>query len=157
MHKLQSTAFAIFVTAVVGVTREAVPYPEGYRHWVHVKTGLIGPDSPMHATVGGFHHVYANAPALRGYETRRFPEGSVLVFDRLDVRTSGGATAEGPRLTVDVMVRDSTRFASTGGWGFERFRGDTRERIVADKASTACFSCHAGKRDQGFVFSDFRR
>jgi acetyl-CoA synthetase len=86
---------------------------------VHVKTGLIGPDSPMHATVGGFHHIYANGPALRGYETRRFPEGSVLVFDRLDVRTADGATAEGPRLS-DRINDSQCKLLITSDEGYRR-------------------------------------
>ena len=43
-----------------------VPYPEGYRKWVHVGTALVGPQSPFFATGGGIHHIYANDKAMKG-------------------------------------------------------------------------------------------
>ncbi len=159
MHKLQITALLLASTAVTVTARTTspVPYPEGYREWVHVKTGLIGTASPSHATAGGFHHIYANPAAMRGLATREFAEGSVLVFDRIDAQMSGGETREGSRLSVDVMVRDSALFGTTGGWGYERFRGDTRQRVVADKSPTLCYDCHRGQASRGHIFSDFRR
>jgi hypothetical protein len=39
----------------VNIGRETpveVPYPEGYRSWVHVRSGLIGPESPSYKTNG---------------------------------------------------------------------------------------------------------
>src|SRR5687768_674150 len=83
---LSLVAAAAAATAVV--PPPAVPYPEGYREWVHVKSALIGP-GPAHAAFGGLHHVYANAAALAGYRAGRFPDGAVLVLDRLDVIASG--------------------------------------------------------------------
>ena len=159
MHKLQITALllASLALTVTAQNTPPVPYPEGFREWVHVKTGLIGRASPSHAMAGGFHHIYANPAALRGLETRKFAEGSVIVFDRIDAQVSPGETREGSRLSVDVMVRDSVRFAATGGWGYERFRGDTRQRVVADKASASCFACHQEQKSRGYVFSDFRK
>lgn len=51
-----------------------VPYPDGYREWSHVKSGLIGSAHPRFADMGGFQHVYANAAGLAGYRSRTFPE-----------------------------------------------------------------------------------
>jgi hypothetical protein len=57
----------------------------------------------------------------------------------------------GARKVVDVMQKDSTRFAATGGWGFDEFRGDTRERTTAPIAT--CVQCHTRRRDNDYVFS----
>src|SRR5688572_12599799 len=97
------------------------PFPEGYRAWQHVKTGLIGPAHKRFASVGGFQHVYANPQALQGYRTREFPEGSVIVFEWLEMTENEGAYVEGAVRNVDLMVKDAQRYASTGGWGFQRF------------------------------------
>ncbi len=61
-----------------------VPYPEGYRSWVHVKTALIQKGSPAFNHWGGFHHIYGNAKAIEGYKAGKFEDGSVLVFDVLE-------------------------------------------------------------------------
>lgn len=135
-----------------------VTYPQGYRNWTHVKTALIGPQSPFSAAVGGFHHIYANETAMAGYRTGRFPNGSVLVFDVLEARESQGTTGEGPRRHIDVMEKDSKRFSATGGWGYEEFKGDSQtERVLTPKTAQDCHTCHAtGAKGHDSVFSRFR-
>ena len=135
-----------------------VAYPSGYRKWAHVKSALVGPASPSFARYGGLHHIYANEKAMEGYRTGQFEDGSVIVFDLLEVRESAGVTAEGSRRFIDVIAKDSKRFAQTGGWGFEEFKGDSQsERVLTSEAQTACFNCHLQKKDRGFVFSAFRQ
>lgn len=132
-----------------------VPYPEGFRRWAHIKSSLSAPKSAADSRAG-IHHIYANELALRGYETGHFPEGSVIVFDLLAVTTANGTTREAERKFVDVMHKDSTRFGQTGGWGYEEFQGDTRVRIVRDRAPVDCFQCHTQRKDHGYVFSGLR-
>ncbi len=133
-----------------------VPYPEGYRTWAHVKSGLIGPTHARFATVGGFQHLYANAAALEGYRTRRFPEGSVVVFDWLELREGNGSFEEGARRQVDVMVKDSARFADTGGWGFQRFVKDSRTERANTPTPQQCFTCHDNSNKDGLILSRYR-
>jgi hypothetical protein len=116
--------------AVVRLTDRTVAYPEGYRRWTHVKSGITGPGDPSFATRGGVHHIYANEAAMRGYVDGHFPDGAVLAFDVIALDTNSGGASEGARRLLDVMERDSARFASTGGWDFEEFRGSTRERLL---------------------------
>jgi len=140
------------------VPGDPVVYPQGYRNWVHVKSALVGPQSPFFERVGGLHHIYANEKAMEGYRTGRFPDGSLLVFDLLETRESAGATAEGPRRFIDVMEKDSQRFAATGGWGYEEFKGDSQsERVLAPEAARKCHDCHAAAKDRDSVFSRFRK
>ena len=133
-----------------------VPYPEGYRDWTHVKSGVIGPNHSQFAVNGGFQHIYANAEAMVGYRTRAFPEGSVIAFDWLEMRDNAGAFVEGPRRQVDVMVKDSQRFASTGGWGFQRFVKDSKTERAATPAPKDCFACHDRLKKDGLVLSSYR-
>jgi hypothetical protein len=132
-----------------------VPYPDGFRRWAHVKSSLSAPEGDADPR-SGIRHIYANEQALRGYATGRFADGSIIVFDVLDVTTANGTTREGARKLVDVMHKDSARFAATGGWGYEEFRGDTRERLVRERAPTACFQCHTQRKESDYVFSRLR-
>ncbi|HZS06535.1 MAG TPA: cytochrome P460 family protein [Blastocatellia bacterium] len=137
---------------------DAVPYPAGYRQWAHVKSGLVGPQNPAYVHSGGIHHIYANDKAMEGYKTGRFPDGSTLVADFLETRESDGITTEGPRRRIDVMIKDGRRYAATGGWGFEQFRGDSQtERMVTAEGATKCFACHAKQKEHDSVFSTLRR
>ncbi|WP_082554579.1 cytochrome P460 family protein [Caulobacter sp. Root1455] len=130
-------------------------FPDGYRDWRHVSTGLIGPHAPAYAANGGFHHIYANPAALRGYKAGRFPDGAVLVYDLFEAVDRGGdVTAQGPRRHVDVMVKDSRRFARTGGWGYAEFAAG--ERAPRPGMAAACHACHERVQARDYVFSGLR-
>jgi hypothetical protein len=133
-----------------------VPYPEAYREWAHVKSALISPAHRNFETMGGFQHVYANDQALAGYRTRTFPEGSVVVVDWRRMRDTSGQFVEGARRQLDVMVKDSARFGATGGWGFQRFVGDSRTERAATPSPTECFACHNRLKKDDLVLGSYR-
>lgn len=147
-------SFAAF--SVSQSAAETVPYPTGYRTWVHVKSEIVGKDHPTLKKYEGIHHIYANPKAMEGYEKGVFPDGSVIVFDLLEARVKDGIMSEGPRRFIDVMHKDSKKFARTAGWGFEEFNGDsTTERLLTEEKAISCSACHASQSDH--VFSDFRK
>lgn len=137
--------------------RSALAYPEGYRDWSHVKSALVNPAHAQFASIGGFHHIYANAAAMDGYRTRAFPEGSVIVFDWLQLDDKGGSFEEGERRQLDVMVKDSRRYGDTGGWGFQRFVGDSKRELAAAPTPAQCFACHQRLKTDGLVLSRYRQ
>lgn len=138
-------------------TQAMVAYPDGYRQWSHVKTMVIQQGHPLYQSFGGIHHIYANAKAVSAMKKgSAYPDGSVLVFDLLDAKAEGSAITEGHRKIVGVMQKNARKFAATGGWGFEGFRGDTRQRTVADARNT-CFACHESEKKNDYVFGAWRK
>jgi hypothetical protein len=135
---------------------DAVAYPDGYRNWVHVKSALVSPAHKDYASVGGFQHIYANSEAMTGYRSRMFPEGSIVVFDWLEMQDNAGAFVEGPRRQVDVMVKDSKRFGNSGGWGFQRFVKDSKTERAAAPTPQQCFACHDRLKKDGLILSSYR-
>ena len=101
---------------------------------------MIEKGHPLFESFGGIHHLYANAAAMRGYLSGKFPDGSVIVFDLLEAsRGADNAVTEGPRKVVGVMRKGAKSYAATGGWGYEGFKGDsTTERVVGAKALESC-------------------
>lgn len=151
-------AAALVALAVPTAHAQEVPYPKGYRDWHHVKSMVINPGHPLYDAFGGIHHLYANKQALQGYAKGKFPDGSVIVFDLLVANAADNAVTEGPRKVVGVMHKDAKKYAATGGWGFEGFKGDsTTERAVGANAATACFGCHAPQKSRDYVFSSARK
>lgn len=148
---------ALGITSVVAMENAAVPYPQGYRQWHHVKSMVINPGHSLYGAFGGIHHLYANDKAAAGYAAGKFADGSVIVFDLLTATSSDNAVTEGARKVVGVMHKDSRKYAATGGWGFEGFKGDSKiERAVGNNAATACFGCHEPQKGRDFVFSTLR-
>lgn len=136
---------------------DAVSYPADYRQWAHVKSTLVGPQNPGFATNGGLHHFYANPKGIEGYRTGTFSDGTVLIDDLVEMKDGAtpGVSDEGPRRRLAVMVKDSRRFADTGGWGFEIFKGDTQAGSLDVKGRAACFACH--QKAKSAVFSQVRK
>ncbi len=157
---MKSLLLAMLVALPAGAALAAdaeVPYPDGYRHWHHVKSMVIEAGHPLFESFGGIHHLYANALAVEGYRAGRFADGAVIVFDLLEAQYADAAISEGPRKVLGVMHKDAGRYAETGGWGFEGFAGgDSQQRAVGANAASACFACHAPQQEHDYVFSRMR-
>ena len=149
---------ALSASSALAADPASVPYPQGYRDWTHVKSMVINQGHPLFDAFGGIHHLYANKKALAGYKSGKFADGSVIVFDLLEAKAAENTVQEGARKIVGVMHKDSTKWKSTGGWGYEGFKGDSAtDRAVGKNAATACHTCHTQQKDKDFVFSTFRK
>jgi hypothetical protein len=59
------------------------------------------------------------------------------------------------RQAITLMVKDSKKYSSTGGWGFQAWAGgDAMKPIVTDQAKQ-CFACHTPQKAQDFTFSKY--
>jgi len=137
--------------------KPTVKYPDNYRHWTHVKSMVIQPGDPLYEAFGGIHHIYANWTAFKAMrDGKSFPDGAVLIYDLLEVKQEHNSFVEGARKFIAVMRKDSKGFMDTGGWGFEKFKGDTQEGVVSEPQS-ACFNCHEAQKQKDYVFSAYRK
>lgn len=139
-------------------TDATIDYPDGYRHWEHVKSSIVGPASPAAPKYEGFTHIYANPLAIKGYQTGKFPDGAIIVFDVLEKISLKTGEKAGKRKFIDVMVRDSKRFENTGGWGFQEFFDSTgKTGVLTTAEQQKCFSCHATQKEREYVFSKYEQ
>jgi hypothetical protein len=129
-----------------------VAIPDGYRSWELLAPALEGePLNELRAVVG-------NSTALQAYRkgTALFPDGTVLVklaWKRVASPDFEAAAIPGPATTVQVMVKDSKRYANTGGWGFGRF---VEGRPVDKAQHETCFACHEARvKARDYVFTRF--
>lgn len=153
---LLTLATGITLAAAASAADPGVPYPNGYRDWHHVKSMVILPGHPLADPFAGIHHVYANDKARAGLKSGQYADGAVFVFDLLEGGAMDNTVTEGPRTLIGVMHRDAKRFAATGGWGFEGFAGDSREKRLVSDGGRACFACHEAQQAKGFVYSTSR-
>ncbi|MGC1302655.1 MAG: cytochrome P460 family protein [Caulobacteraceae bacterium] len=129
-----------------------VAIPKGYRHWE-----LIAPAVEA-APLNEIRAILGNTVATRAYQhaAQPFPDGTVLVklaWKHIPSPAFGPASIPGDATTVQVMVKDSKRYAATGGWGFGRFI----DGKPVDKAQhETCFACHqAHAKDHDYVFTRY--
>ncbi len=57
-----------------------------------------------------------------------------------------------PKNGVQFMVKDSTRYGSTGGWGFAQFNDG---KPADEAAHKGCFACHEIVKSRDLVFNHY--
>jgi len=144
-------------TGVADTPVQPVPYPDGFRRWVHIKSAINDPAHAAFGRYGGMYHIYANGLALEGYRTGIFPDGATIVFEMNSVQTQGKTTMAVKRRFIDVMTKDKRSHPVTGGWGFEEFEGSSRDvrNVSTSNGEAACFACHVTQKSRDYVYSSF--
>jgi hypothetical protein len=153
---LAAAAFAAASMALVGVRAAdesspifGVTIPSGYRQWELVAPAHSPPFDELRGVLG-------NAVAMQAYRagTLPFPDGSVLAklsWKHVESDEFRGEFVPGAPTTVQFMVKDSKKYAATGGWGFGKFADG---KPVSEKEHSECFACHAAHvKNHDFVFT----
>jgi hypothetical protein len=131
--------------------------PAGYRDWRLISVAHeAGNNNDIRAVLG-------NDAAIKAYREEKlpFPDGTMIA--RLAYRYVPSeennkvfgreqSFVAGPPINVQFMVKDSRKYAATGGWGFAQF---TDGKPVNEADSKACFSCHEPAKARDFVFTHY--
>jgi hypothetical protein len=145
--------------AIIAVSAEAAGEPKqptDYRHWFHVNTMVVDKASPLFAVLGGMHNVHVNSvgeAALRKGDP--YPNGTMFIIDLHDFAVVDGAYVEGAVKGLALMEKDSEKYASSGGWGFQFWAGGDPTKPIVTDAAKQCFECHQPKKAQDYVFSTY--
>jgi len=153
---------ASFTPASGHVDAEASPIygvkiPAGYRDWKLISVAHEeGSLNDLRAQLG-------NDIAIKAYRegTIPFPDGAIIVAihwqytsseKNNEVFGSAQSFVAGPPKNMQFMVKDSKKYAATGGWGF----ADFTDGKPADEAThQKCFSCHEPSKDHDFVYTHY--
>ena len=155
-------AVAVIAFATNGADDEAAPIfgikiPPGYRDWKLISVAHeAGNNNDLRAVLG-------NDVAIKAYRegTLPFPDGTIItrlawtytpseennkVFGREQSWVPGEAT------NVQFMVKDSKKYADTGGWGFAQFKNGKPD-LKADLKT--CFPCHVPVKARDYVYTKY--
>ena len=118
--------------------------PHGYRDWKWISSAHeAGKLNSLGAVLG-------NDVAIKAYREGKlpFPDGTILaalhysyvpsdennkVFGQVQSFVPGAPT------NIQFMVKDSKKYAATGGWGFATFKDG---KPADDASMKSCFPCH---------------
>ena len=59
----------------------------------------------------------------------------------------------GPAMNVQFMIKDSKKYAATGGWGFGHFVNG--KPLTDSKKMEACYDCHSENTERDMVFTRY--
>jgi Cytochrome P460 len=151
-----------------------VKLPAGYRDWPLISVARVGaPLNDLRVKLG-------NTVAIEAFRggAPPFPDGTIIArlawnqviseennraLAPLLEKQSGADMAQklmsesfiaGNPTNVQFMVKDSAKYASTGGWGFAQFDNG---KPAPEAVHKTCFTCHAPAKDRDFVFTRYAR
>jgi Cytochrome P460 len=155
-----------------GATATDFKIPPGYRDWRLISVAILGkPFNDIRAKLG-------NDLAIHAFREKKipFPDGAMiarLAWKQVQSEVNNSAFrrdpsaedlsptalgnlldtsfAAGPPTNVQFMIKDSKKYASTGGWGFFQFTNGRPDHVV----QSSCFACHAPERVTDFVFTRY--
>jgi hypothetical protein len=142
-----------------------VRIPQGYRDWKVI--------SVSHLQVGNVNELrvkLGNDIAIKAYREGKlpFPDGAIVAAihwnyqpeesdDKLIAAAAGGASTQlgvaGSRGHIQFMVKNSNKYAASGGWGFADFDMDGKPDSLAHHQT--CLPCHQPAKDHDLVYARY--
>ncbi len=128
-----------------------VPFSPDYKNWKTISTTDRGDNHTMRAILGNDIAIHA----IETKQIRPWPDGAIfakVAWEKLV--DDKGVVHPGRFIQVELMVKDKTKYASTAGWGWGRWRGTDLKPYGKDPGFTnECVSCHQPVRDNDFVYT----
>ena len=110
--------------------------------------------------------ILGNDVAINAYRAGKlpFPEGAIVgriawsyvpseennkAFGRAQSFVAGTPT----EFYLQFMVKDSRKYAATGGWGYSSFDKDGKPS--PESGMKTCFPCHEAVKDRDFIFTRY--
>jgi hypothetical protein len=135
-----------------------VKIPPGYRDWRFISVAHEeGKLNDLRAILGNDVAIAAAREAKLPY-----PDGTIIArlawsYDPLEESSKAfghlqSFVAGPPKNGVQFMVKDSSKYASTGGWGFAQFDDG---KPASEAVHNTCFACHATVEARDFVFNRY--
>jgi len=146
-ERAEGEAAPIFVTTI----------PPGYRDWRLIS--VAHEEGNLHS----FAAILGNDVAIKAYREGKlpYPDGAMIaalhyghVSSEENDKVFGNPQSfvPGPPTNTQFMVKDSKKYAATGGWGFGHFNKDGT--IGNNALMKTCFPCHA-KASRDLVFTRY--
>jgi hypothetical protein len=159
------TVAIAFVALAAGPNGENSPAPvfvteapPGYRDWRFISVAREEGD------LDDIRAILGNDIAIKAYRegTLPFPEGAIIarlawsyVPSEENNQAFGRAQsfiAGHPKNGVQFMIKDSTKYAATGGWGYAHFDDG---KPAKDSFMQSCYPCHQAIKSRDFIFTHY--
>jgi hypothetical protein len=154
--------------------------PKNFNEWVYVGSPLTpialngGKKCPEPTTAADqpctgfpeYHNVYIEPGSYEIYKkTNAFPEGTIIFKElqlTLPAQNPDGSRTEasgrgffGAKFNgADVTVKDTKRFAASGGWGYFNFNHH-EPKAPTSKVTDCGYACHLGGAKKDEVWTQF--
>ena len=123
----------------------------GYQMWKPISTTDRGDNHMLRLILG-------NDVAIKAISEKKimpWPDGATFAKVAWEAAPDGeGGLTAGKFIQVEFMVKDATKYASTAGWGFGRWRGTDLKPYGKDEHfASECVGCHTPVKGNDYVYS----
>jgi hypothetical protein len=140
-----------------GVTPTVAPAPNGiafvpeYKSWRAISSTERFDNHTMRVVLGNDVAVHA----IADNRINPWPDGAALAkVAWLQEADAKGVVRTGAFFQVELMIRDSKKYAGTKGWGWARWRGADLKPYGKDASFTSeCVGCHLPLTGTNYVFT----
>ncbi len=133
------------------VALNGVAFMPDYKNWKPLSTSERFDNGTIRIILGNEIAVKAVADSA----IHPWPKGSAFAkVSWSAVSDTLGIVHPGAFIQVEFMIKDAERYASTGGWGFARFK--TPKMVPYGKTAAfadECIRCHQPMKEEDFVFT----
>lgn len=134
-------------------TLNGIEFPKDYKNWQLISSSHREDNQSLRVIVGNEVAV----KAARENKTNPWPEGTILgkiVWKETRHKNWEKAIVPGEFVHVEFMLKDSQKYAPTGGWGFARWKGTDLKPYGQDANFVQeCFGCHTPVKETDYVFT----
>jgi len=138
----------------------------GYESWPVISISQNG--GAVAAILGNPVMIDAYKAGIPG-NGKPFPDGAKMAKihwnAKVDAGEPGAPTVPGSQHDVDFMLKDSKRFADSGGWGYgvfeydpvsDKFRlGNLTDKPPQGDDAKCGFACHTSVKNKDYVFTEY--
>lgn len=122
-----------------------------YKDWRLITVSHRQDNNTLRAILGNDKAI----KAARSEKLKSWPDGAViakLVWKEQAHPNWAKAIVPGEFKAAEAMIKDSKKYATTGGWGFAHWvKGQLK--MHDQKTSNKCFGCHTIVKDKDYVFN----
>jgi hypothetical protein len=135
-----------------------IKIPPGYRDWRLISV------AHEEGSLNDLRAILGNDIAIKASREGKlpFPDGTIIArlawsYDPLEESEKAfgrlqSYVAGPPKNGVQFMVKDSSKYPSTGGWGFAQFDNG---KPASQAVHNTCFACHEAAKARDFVFNRY--
>lgn len=135
-----------------------IKLPTGYRDWRLISV------AHEEGKLNDLRAILGNDGAINAFrqETLPFPDGTIISRVAWEYVSSAendkafgrqqSFVAGHPKNGVQFMVKDSKKYALTGGWGYAQFNDG---KPATETVHATCAPCHQAVKDHDFVFTRY--
>ncbi|MBI1865818.1 MAG: cytochrome P460 family protein [Nitrospirae bacterium] len=130
-----------------------ISIPAGYKDWRVIATAHRTDNNTLRVILGNDLAV----EAARSGKTNPWPEGAVLakiVWKQKNDENWAAAHVPAALAHAEFMIKDSKKYAGTGGWGYARWIGMDQKPYGKDaNFAQECVGCHTPVKSMDYVFT----